>query len=436
MEPALLEKFQKAVKRYEMLESGDRVLVGFSGGPDSVFLVEILMDMKDFYGIELACIHINHMLRGQESFRDEDFCADFCRRKNLPIYIERVDVSRLKGEDESIEVAARRLRYENFTLYAKNYGFNKIALAHTASDSVETFLINLMRGSGIWGLRGIPPKRDIFIRPLIFITREEILHYLEKRKIPYVIDSSNLETLYLRNTVRLNLLPFLERIRQGAFQKILETTEIMGNLGEFLEEFLISMRESVLKPSFENTLLIDYSKFRNYHYSLQEVFLQRELMLTFQEIENLESLLERRKPGWAGKYFVYPSSREVFIAQGKRSLSQRVLSLEDFPISFEDYNIKVRLTSLPEDERFSTRVSKALFPLEVRSRKPGDRLGDKLLSDYFERKKIPGWRRDLYPVFEKDGEILWVPGIGSKLKEGNIFMEVRKIDDEKFWIFD
>ncbi|HOK23724.1 MAG TPA: tRNA lysidine(34) synthetase TilS [Candidatus Hydrothermia bacterium] len=436
MEPYLLEKFEKAVKKYKLISKGDKILVGFSGGPDSVFLTEMLQELQHYLGIQYACIHINHLLRGKEALRDENFCVDYCRERRIPLYIERVDVAKLRKLDESVEAVARRIRYEKFREYAGKYGFNKVALAHNASDSVETFLINLIRGTGVWGLRGIPPRRGIFIRPIIYISRQEVLAHLNDHHIPYVIDSTNLEPVFLRNAIRLKLIPLLEELRAGATSKIRETTEIMNALIEYLEDMIGNMEVSVLKETFQNAILIDFTRLRNYHYFIQMQFLQRQLMLTNQEYANLESLLNKNRAGYVAQFYVVPSSKELFISRGKIFLPEKKLFIEDFPQEFDGFNLRISITEEPQSAKYAFKLSRNMFPLLLRARRQGDKFGEKSLSSIFERNKIPGWRRDLYPIFEKDGEVLWVPGVASKTLEGDIYLEVSKIDEKKFWIFD
>ncbi len=436
MDPVLLEKFIRAVKKYNMIVKGDRLLVGFSGGPDSVFLVEILKDVESYLGISFSCLHINHMLRGEESFRDEVFCKRFCEERKIELFVERVDVKNLRKEGESIEEVARRVRYEKYEDYLQRYGFNRIVLAHTASDSVETFLINLLRGTGVIGLKGIPPVRGNIIRPLIYITRKEIEDYLDAKGVSYVIDSSNLDTKFLRNRIRLDLLPYLEDIRPGAFEKIRETSEIMVDFADFLERELERMEKDVLKNTYSWAILIDYSKFRNYHCLLQKLFIQRRLNLTYQDVENIEGLIVLGKSGKVKGFQVFSSGGEIFIAPEDKAFPEVQINLESLPLMVEEFNFMVKPSAEFSENLFVMGFNENDFPVKIRAWRPGDIYMGKKLSDLFGSRRINIWRRRYYPVFESKGQIVWVPGFRMDKVRGRIFLEVRKIDEGKYWIFD
>ncbi len=436
MDPILLEKVIKAVKKYEMLNSGDKILIGFSGGPDSVFLVDVLSSLKDFFNIELACIHINHLLRGDESLRDENFCREFCKARGIPLYVERIDIKSTMEEDESTEVAARRVRYQKFEEYLDRLHFNKVALAHTASDSVETFFINLLRGTGVLGLKGIPAVRDRVIRPLIFIERDEILNYLKQSGIPFVVDSSNLSLEYLRNKVRLELIPLLERIRAGSFQKIRETSEIMAEIVESLQSELDTMKSLLKIEAFNWCLLIDCTRLENYPIFMQKLFLLKEFSLTFDEFEILWNLIRSKKDGFVDKLKVVADKEEIFIAPRDHELPIKTIYADSLPLKLEDFNLEVRIIKDSKGGTLSCPLEGDVFPLVIRQRRPGDTYLGKNLSDWFYRKKIRRWKRDYIPVFEKNGEILWVPGLPRKESPAKYFLEVVKINEQRFWIFD
>ena len=210
-------KILKTIHQFNMLSKGDRVLVAFSGGADSVTLLHFLAMNAHELGITVSAAHVNHMLRGDESDRDEQFCYDFCDALNVPLYIKSVDINALsKKQKLSHETCARNVRYDFFgqiTAGADNY---MIATAHTLSDCCETLLLNLARGSSMTGLRSIPPRRGKIIRPLIECTREEIEDYIAQNGLRYVTDSTNLTDEYTRNIIRHNIIPVLHEINRGA----------------------------------------------------------------------------------------------------------------------------------------------------------------------------------------------------------------------------
>ena len=196
-----------------MFLPGDSVLVGVSGGPDSVALLEILNDMAGALDLNIAMVHVNHCLRGEESDRDEAFVRELADFHGLVLHVRKKDVAaRACEEKKSVEEAARDVRYTFYREIISQYGYNRIALGHNSDDNAEQVLMNLLRGSGPLGLTGIPPVRDNrIVRPLIRISRQEILAFLAQRHRSFVLDSSNQDTCYLRNKIRHQLLPCLMR---------------------------------------------------------------------------------------------------------------------------------------------------------------------------------------------------------------------------------
>jgi len=207
----LRQQVRETIRRYQMLQAGERVLVAVSGGPDSIGLLHLLGSFRDELGIELAVAHLNHQLRGEQADQDEAYVRRLCADWDLPCYVICDDVTaRAREEGLSLEEAGRRARYEYFSTLADQHGFDRVALGHTATDRVETLLINLLRGSGLHGLRSIPPVRGIFIRPLIASRREAIAEYCEQQSLDPRCDESNLDPSdFLRNRIRLQLLPLL-----------------------------------------------------------------------------------------------------------------------------------------------------------------------------------------------------------------------------------
>ncbi len=201
------------VQEHNMIAPGHRVLIGLSGGPDSMALVQALMCLKKDLNIHLGLAHLNHMLRGRDALADESFVRKFARQTCLDLVVETRDVKTLaRKEKRSIEEAGRNARYEFFNRTADRHQFDRVALGHNRDDHVEQILMNLVRGAGPRGLRGIPPTREErFIRPLITTPRSDIVAFLEQVSQDYVTDASNEDPAYLRNRVRHHLIPFLEK---------------------------------------------------------------------------------------------------------------------------------------------------------------------------------------------------------------------------------
>ncbi len=227
----MLSKLKAAIDSYSMLAGAQNVLVALSGGADSVALLVALNEISNEYNIELSAIHVNHNLRGDESYRDEIFCRDLCNAFNIPLVVESVDVaSACKDTGESVELCARNIRYHLFNKHSKGL----IATAHTASDNAETVIYNLCRGSGITGICGIPPVRDNIIRPLINCSREDILGFLKAKGQPYVVDSSNNSDDYTRNKIRHNIIPELLNINTNLFETIKNNSILLRQDDQYL----------------------------------------------------------------------------------------------------------------------------------------------------------------------------------------------------------
>lgn len=222
-----------AIERFSLLENTSEITVALSGGADSMSLLYALNSLKERLGITLYAAHLNHMIRGKEAVRDEEFVKRACERLNIPLFCERIDVpAYAKQKKLSTELAAREVRYEFLSRVSRG----AVATAHTASDNLETVLFNLTRGSALKGLCGIPPKRGIFIRPLILCTRKEVEDYCEKNGIEYVTDSTNLSDEYTRNKIRHNVIPVLKQINPSVEKAGVRTAIELAEDNAFLEE--------------------------------------------------------------------------------------------------------------------------------------------------------------------------------------------------------
>ena len=224
------EKILKTIEEYNLIENGDKIVVGVSGGPDSICLVDILNEIKNDKKIdfEIVICHINHMIR-EEAKEDQEFVKEYAVSKNIPFYSKEVDVAKLAQDKKiSTEEAGRNVRYEFFQEILQKINGNKIATAHTKNDNAETVLMNLLRGSGTSGLKGISPIRDKkYIKPLIEITREEVEEYCRENKLNPRYDKTNQENIYTRNKVRNILIPL---IKKEFNPNIIETIDRLSKL--------------------------------------------------------------------------------------------------------------------------------------------------------------------------------------------------------------
>ena len=232
---------EKFIDQKSLFERRDKVLVALSGGADSVALLRVLHAL----GYQCECAHCNFHLRGEESNRDEAFVQQLCQKFDIPLHVTHFDTTDYAHTKRiSIEMAARELRYQWFETLRQSIGASVIAVAHHRDDSVETFLLNLIRGTGINGLKGIAPKNGYVVRPLLQESRENILDYLQHLNQEYVTDSTNLQDEYMRNKIRLNLLPLMKELNPSVSESIAATTERLADAAliynkEILREFNI-----------------------------------------------------------------------------------------------------------------------------------------------------------------------------------------------------
>lgn len=257
----MIDKFEQLVieeiRAYEMIRTGDRVIIGVSGGMDSICLLYILNKLSIEWGFSIFAVHVNHMLRGEESERDKNFVRDFCSSNNIPCMAVNTDVNSLAAQKKmSVEEAGRFARYQAFEIAAvKLCGRDKIheariAVAHHRDDNVETVLLNLARGSGINGIKGIVPinKREklTFIRPLLGVGREEIEKYVLANKLSYVTDSTNSRDDYARNKIRLHVIPELQKVNSRVSEHINETAAAFVQVQEYMEKQIDAAMNNVV----------------------------------------------------------------------------------------------------------------------------------------------------------------------------------------------
>jgi len=209
----LIEKVYSTIVKYNMINEGDRILVGFSGGADSLFLIHSLIELKKRINIEIYASHVNHGIRGDEAKKDENFVREYCLKHNILLYNKNVDIPEISEKNKiSEETAGRNERYKFFKEVCQKNNINKIAVAHNMNDSVETVIHNMIRGASLNGLCGIKPVYKNIIRPIIEVTRQEIELYLKENDLTYCTDSTNACDIYTRNKIRNNILKCMSEI--------------------------------------------------------------------------------------------------------------------------------------------------------------------------------------------------------------------------------
>ncbi|QJA06920.1 tRNA lysidine(34) synthetase TilS [Thermosulfurimonas marina] len=427
MKRSLLRTVKRIIERYGLLHRGDRVLVAVSGGVDSVVLLEVLDLLKEEYELQLFVAHYDHRLR-KASLRDSLFVYQLAKKKGLP-YLYGVSLVKeyARREGLSLEMAGRELRYRFFERLRRDLDLHRIALAHQADDLAEEVLLRFLRGAGRRGLAGIPVKREAhIIRPLLFVSRQEILDFARERGLSWVEDESNRDPRFVRNRVRHLLIPFLEehfhpRVREN----LKRTALILAEEEELIDEMARkALDRALVKEAKEVVLRVPI--LRGYPEALRRrvfwlalsragVSLIRVRKVHLEALENLLSGKARGPVPLPGDFRAVRGPGILRLLRSPSPVSE--------PFFLEIYGEGEYL--LPGGkfilERGASREASVLdperisFPLVVRSRRPGDRIfwpkvGHKRLKKFFWEQGIPPEMRDLWPLVEYQGEIVAIPG--------------------------
>lgn len=430
----LKERIAHYIKKLDLLEGGERVLIGLSGGPDSLSLMHILHMLSSDFNLSLSALYVDHGLRPADTAGEIEFCHNACKALGIDFNFREVDVktSPLKGT-HGLQAAARELRYAALYEAAHTANASRIALGHTKDDNGETFLINLIRGSGMKGLSGIPPRRGAIIRPLLETSRDEIVSFLSSRKLAYVKDPSNLMDKYLRNSLRHRLLPELTRINPNILETLYRTSEILRQEDEYLElQVTKSLMRLISRKTPERLEL-----FLTPMETMPTVLLRRSIRralreikgippLSFRHIEYIIELIHRGKSGDSvdlphGLKAIRRYSLLILTTEKPRKLGDYTL-MPDQELHLEEASLVLRVSEIPQPQTTDGRrsavfdVTKLQFPLTVRKRRPGDFFlpsgfgKRRKIQDFFVDEKIPKDERDTIPLICSDQEIVWIVG--------------------------
>lgn len=328
------EKVLKTIEQFELIESGDRIVIGVSGGPDSMCLLNILRDIMNDKNINLSfsiCVaHINHKIR-KEADEETRYVKEYCEKNNIPIYIKEAEVVKIAERKKiGLEEAGRDVRYNFFEEVLEKTNSNKIAIAHNLNDRAETVLMNLMRGSGPLGIKGIQAKRDKYIRPLIQINRNQIEEYCEKEKLDPKFDESNKDNTYTRNKIRNQLIPYLQReFNPSIIEAITKLSEIMEDEQNYLEKIVNNIYNNLLIEEREEQITLNLKEFNK-----QDVVIKRKLILytinkmlkTTKNIEkiHIEDIIKLCNNNIGNKYLTPNKNIKIFIKKGKLSFISKI----------------------------------------------------------------------------------------------------------------
>lgn len=425
-------KALETIREFSMLQPGDSVVVGYSGGADSSALLEFFYKNREILGIkELVAVHINHLLRGQEAQRDEDFVRARCASKGIRCFAIKKDIHMLARQNgESLEACGRRVRYEVFEEIAAQFGA-KIATAHTLDDNAETVLFHLARGTGMKGLCGIPPVRGNIIRPLIACTREEIEEYLHQAGLTYCTDSTNLSVEYTRNRIRHKVMPELEDVNCSVRQNIGRMSRILRLEDDFLEQLCI--RELKQRKTPEG---YDCTNFSALHPAMQARVARRMIApaVDFCDEKRLHLVLEAMRSGGGkvrlnGDFYAVISHFLLTVEPANRKENPRAeIPLPD--LLAETWEGIPRAILLPGEEwenfkKIHKKLLKSSLDYDriignalLRHRCPSDRIRlagrgvTKTLKKLFAEQKLPLQLRERLFVLSDEQGVIWAEGFG------------------------
>lgn len=271
----LEEKVRKTIREYNLIEKNDSIVVGVSGGPDSMTLLSILLKLKEEFNLKIYVAHVNHMLR-ENAIKDEEYVKEFCEKNNIEIFIKKANIFEIAQKEKiGLEEAGRNVRYNFFEEVLKKTESNKIAIAHNLNDKVETIIMNTLRGSGVSGLKGIEAKRKKYIRPLIEIERYEIEKYCIENKINPRHDESNDENTYTRNKIRNIVIPYIKNeFNPNIIKTLNRLSEIIKEEDEYVQSETEKIFKEILLTDEKNKIEFDPRKFNE-----QEKVIQKNLIL-------------------------------------------------------------------------------------------------------------------------------------------------------------
>ena len=439
------------INKYHLINNGDSVVVGVSGGPDSVCLLHVLYTLRERLQIKLHAVHINHMLRGAESEEDEKYVKELCEKLEIPAHFFSIDVQDLASKKGiSLEEAGREARYRKFEEVAGETGASKIAVAHNRNDQAETVLMNIIRGSGLDGLKGIEYMRGKIIRPLLDVRREDIESYCRQHSLNPRTDSTNLVSIYTRNKVRLDLIPSINKMFDIDIQDNLwKMSVLLKDELDYIDENVTRLYNECLIEADKDSITIDAGIFNNCHIAVKRRIIRnavKNLTGSLKGIESvhIEKVLQLWEKGRTGAEIHLPGELKALKSYNHLIIGTAVNDVKTKPFCSEinipgvtlvpeigagikafiekkpsaiEQNGNMRYNSLVQYFDYDT----LKMGIYIRNRKDGDVFkpyksnGTKKLKEYFIDNKIPRHKRDNIPLIAQGNEIVWV--IGYKISD-------------------
>ena len=418
----MLKRLKETLNEQKLCSEGDRILLAVSGGIDSVVMAHLFHSA----GYDCAVVHCNFQLRGEDSDADEAFVRELAGYLERPFFVTRFDVDEVvQARGISVQMAARELRYDWFGKLLSDQGFDVLATAHNKNDSVETFFLNLSRGTGIRGLKGIAPRREKIIRPMLFATRAEIVAWQKEQQIEYREDSSNFETKYQRNKIRHDVIPVMEQINPGFIESMSMNMERLEEVHHIYRHAIDQQRAALFEES-GGEITIDVESLAALHPIKTWLF---ELFSPYgfsrSQCEGIGLIMDSAP----GRRSISPShqlykdrGKLILVEQSVDSFDRYYLDGPDkhsalpFPLDMEVME-REELGPIPKDPMTACLDLKELqFPLTIRHWMHGDYffpLGMKQmkkLSDYFVDNKIPVPEKERTWILASGKKIVWIMG--------------------------
>jgi tRNA(Ile)-lysidine synthase len=464
---ALINKVIPVITKHTMLTQGDTILIGLSGGPDSVCLLHVLTTLREKYDLGLHALYIDHGLRPGETDREIEFCSRICEKLNTPFMTKSIAVkSYAKAEKLNMQEAARQLRYRTYEETAYEIHAHKIALGHTADDQAETVLMRLFRGSGLTGLAGIPPVRKNIIRPLIEVERKAIESFLDSGGINFMIDSSNKKKDYVRNRIRLSLMPLLREFNPDITGTLSKTAALFRDEERYFEIIVTKTLMKLISRKTETRIELFLTPFEIMDKVIMRRVLRRAIDATkglrgisFVHIEAITDLIRSGNPG-----------DRLYLPGGIRVIKDyaTLILTSEAPVTLNTYTLTSPGETILKEAGVLIKASEAgidepevmgqmqgiwtslgifdadtlNFPLMARPRKHSDffyPLGfgkRKKLQDFFVDQKVPRDERNRIPLILSGDDIIWVVGYRAddrfKVTEKTkrvVKLEIKKVRD-------
>lgn len=459
------QKFENFIEKEKLISKRDRILLGVSGGPDSLTMLNLFRKLSAKINIEIAVFHLNHLFR-EEAREEADFVKKLCDNHNIDFYLEEFDVPDFaERKSLSSEQAARKVRMDFLFSYLEDLNFDKIALAHNKNDLVETVFLNIFRGCSLSGLSGIEAKSIInnheIIHPILSISRNEIEKYCQKENLNPRYDKSNEETIYTRNKIRHDIIPYIENeINPSLKDVIMRMSNLVKEEDDYLNNLAKKYYSDIVQKEENNKIVIDFSKFNE----LDEVIKRRIIFNAIYKIKKVKADIYFKHYQEIKKLFTKNAANKKIDLPGKIKIKRGYDSLIIIRGNFEEnveyfsknfklgsivelpFNYKLKskkIKKYPGWRNDAVKVENCLldydkikFPLKARNRRPGDRFsplglnGTKKIKDYFIDKKIKKSKRDKIPLVVDDNNlIIWIVGyhMNEKIKISEETNEILKL---------